>query len=252
MSTVLAVEDEPDVLALLQWILGRAGHSVEVASSAERALEILRARPVDLVLIDVMMPERDGFSLLEEIKSDPELAHTPAMMVTARTDDIDRFRGGLEGALFYITKPFDPWDLVHTVGEVLGAGTPEPVRRRDVQRRSLERLAALESGRPPHGARPRLSALSQGDDHERRGAVADSPATMPSRARLNRLTSGQLALLRDLARAGSVSSLAHRMGVSRQAVYARLRRIDHKLGTGSARSLIHLAREIVGDAGPRG
>jgi DNA-binding response OmpR family regulator len=119
VRTVLAVDDDPDCSALLEATLQLGGYRVEVASSAEEALEILRSTRVDLVLIDVAMPEKDGWWLLRELRDDPSLAMLPAIMVSALRGVEHRLRGGVEGAVAYITKPYRPERLLEFVGEVL-------------------------------------------------------------------------------------------------------------------------------------
>src|SRR5687767_618094 len=114
MSRILAVDDDPDVLALLDVTLKRGGHEVALAADGDEALEVLRSQPLDLVLLDVMMPGRDGWSVLDEIKSDAALAAVPVIMVTARGEPMDRLRGGVGGALYYVTKPFTPQALLDT------------------------------------------------------------------------------------------------------------------------------------------
>lgn len=236
MTTVLAVDDDPDVLAFLEITLQQGGHHVELAAGADEALRVLRDRVIDLVLIDVMMPGRDGWSLLDEIKDDPELSTIPAVMVTGRAEPQDRLRGGLGGALSYITKPFDPQDLLDVVTDVLNSETPEAVRRRDVQRMSLQKLASLEAGRESTGPRPRISSLTNRPE--------SVPTTWESVvANLDRLTTSQRRLVADLARGPSVSRVAAERRVSRSNVYASIRRIHRKLGTKSVAQLVELARE---------
>ena len=236
MPRVLAVDDDPDVLALLEVTLRRGGHDVRVAAGADEALTKLRDEPVDLVLADVMMPGRDGWSLLEEIKDDDELSGIPVVMVTARGEVHDRLRGGIGGALVYVTKPFHPQYLLDVVAEVLGSEQPEATRRRTVQRTSLGKLASLESGREPEGAQPRLAALSATSEPE--PALWEEAAT-----RIDRLTPNQRDLLADLGRGRSVSRVASMREVSRSNIYASIRRIHRKLGTRSVADLVEVARE---------
>jgi DNA-binding NarL/FixJ family response regulator len=236
VSTVLAVDDDPDVLALLEVTLQRGGHHVEVASNGDQALEILRSRAVDVVLLDVMMPGRDGWSVLEEIKEDKVLSEVPVIMVTARGETQDRLRGGVGGALHYITKPFPPQQLLETVADVLSASVTEPERRRVVQRTSLSQLASLEAGRDQEGARPRMTALEH------------TPEPKPSpwedaAASVDLLTSNQKELLAELGRGRSVARVAAERQVSRSNVYASIRRIHRKLGTQTVSDLVTLARE---------
>jgi len=236
VSTVLAVDDDPDVLALLEVTLQRGGYKVHTAPSGDAAMDVLRGYRVDLVLLDVMMPGRDGWSVLEEIKADPDLAGTPVIMVTARGEPTDRLRGGVGGALVYITKPFPPQKLLDAVAEVLQSETPEPVRRRAVQRRSLSQLASLESGRDHEGPRPKLSSLG-------RTAEPEAQPWEQAAANLSALTENQRELVAELGRGRSVARVAAERKVSRSNVYASIRRIHRKLGTQTVAELAALAQE---------
>ena len=236
MSTVLAVDDDPDVLALLEVTLERGGHVVQTASDGEQALEVLRSHPVDLVLLDVMMPGRDGWSVLDEIKADKTLAGVPVVMVTARGEPIDRLRGGVGGALYYVTKPFGPQQLLDMVAEVLESEEPEVERRRKVQQSSLSQLATMESGREQAGARPRVTALGHTTPPGRE-PWEDAAASMDT------LTKNQKDLLIELGRGRSVARIATDRNVSRSNVYASIRRIHRKLGTQTVADLVAVARE---------
>lgn len=237
MSTVLAVDDDQDVLALLEVTLERGGYDVRAASSADDALDRL-AEPgqVDLILLDVMMPGRDGWSLLDQLKEDDTLSGIPVIMVTARGETQDLLRGGVGGALCYITKPFLPQQLLEAVADALQSEVPEPQRRREVQRTSLSQLASLESGRDPASPRPHLSALG----HNQPGRF---PVVEAAVARLGQLTLKQKDLVAQLGRRPSVALVAADRGVSRTNVYASLRRIHRKLGTRTLRDLVKVAEE---------
>lgn len=236
MSTVLAVDDDLDILALFEVTLMRAGHAVELAATADEAADVLRHKEIDLVLLDVMMPGRDGWSLLDEIKADDSLSSIPVIMVTARGEPQDRLRGGVGGALVYITKPFAPQELLDTMAEVLASPEPEPARRRRTQKTSLSELAKLESGRIPSGPKPRLASLALGKEPER-------PAWQAAADRLGTLTENQKALVSELGRGRSVARVAATRKVSRSNIYASVRRIHRKLGTRSIDDLVVLARE---------
>src|SRR2546421_9713132 len=144
MATVLAVDDEEDILTIIRHNLEREGHRVLTAPDGDRALEIVREERPDVVVLDVMMPGTDGWGVLKRIKAESEeLSTIPVLMLTARSADEDRIRGGIEGAIRYLTKPFSPRALCDEVAQAL-EGEPEPEKRRKVQRESLSQLARLE------------------------------------------------------------------------------------------------------------
>jgi DNA-binding response OmpR family regulator len=113
--TVLAVDDEPDVLDLIRFHLTRAGCEVVTAASGYTALEAIRARRPDLVLLDLMLPDIDGFAVCEILRRQAATAAIPIVIVSAwSTNDSRNF--GLElDALDYVTKPFSPKVLVERV-----------------------------------------------------------------------------------------------------------------------------------------
>jgi two-component system alkaline phosphatase synthesis response regulator PhoP len=118
-QSVLIVDDEPNILLSLQFLVKKAGYEVRTAKDGEEALaEILRAAP-DLVLLDVMMPKIDGFSVCERIRANPEWKDMRIIMLTARGRDIEREKGLALGADDYITKPFSTKDAIARVEAVL-------------------------------------------------------------------------------------------------------------------------------------
>ena len=121
MARVLAVDDDPTILRLLQVNLEMEGHEVLTAEDGQSALAVIRAERPDVVLLDVMMPEMDGFQVCEAVRADADIADTPIVFVSARAQQADLDRGYASGADGYITKPFDPVDLVETI-ERLAAG----------------------------------------------------------------------------------------------------------------------------------
>jgi CheY-like chemotaxis protein len=121
LARVLAVDDDPTILRLLQVNLEMEGHEVLTAEDGQSALAVIRAERPEVVLLDVMMPEMDGFQVCEAVRADPDIADTPIVFVSARAQQADLDRGFASGADGYITKPFDPVDLVETI-ERLAAG----------------------------------------------------------------------------------------------------------------------------------
>jgi two-component system, OmpR family, alkaline phosphatase synthesis response regulator PhoP len=121
VKKILAVDDEPSIRRLVEVNLQRAGYAITTAPDGQEALnQIARERP-DMVLLDVMMPRMDGFELLRRLKADPATAGIPVLMLTAKAQDADVFRGLQSGADFYLTKPFNPKELLMWVQRVFGA-----------------------------------------------------------------------------------------------------------------------------------
>ncbi len=242
MATVLVVDDEPDIRHLVKVNLELDGHRVVVAENGARALEAVKAEVPDVMLLDLMMPELDGWGVLEAIKSevDVDIRQIPVLMLTAYDTPENRIRGGIEGAIRYLTKPFSPDELRAEVANAL-EGEPEPVRRRRAQHEALTRLARSERGDDgavqARGSSPHLTRL------ERAHQPAPEPAhVLAAREALGTLTDKQRELLERLARTRSVSDVAAELGVSRSNVYASLRRISRKLGIASVPELLDLVR----------
>jgi len=112
---ILIVDDLPDNLQILAGQLTRLGYEIMPASNGPRALEVCRHRKPDLILLDIMMPEMDGFEVCRELKTRPESSDIPIIFLTARTDSDDIVRGLEMGAVDYITKPFKPAELLARV-----------------------------------------------------------------------------------------------------------------------------------------
>src|SRR4051794_13027351 len=205
MATVLVVDDEDDIRELVRINLELDGHRVVCAANGDEALDALRRDAPDLVLLDVMMPGLDGWEVLGSIKaeSDAALADTPVMMVTARTDDLDRIRGAIEGAIQYITKPFQVGQLRQMVREALESDEPELVTRRRAQQTALEQLARIERGdqREAQGSsppRPHLTRLETTPVAPRARASQITPAALET------LSAKQVQLLAAVAAAPTV------------------------------------------------
>ena len=117
---VLVVDDEPNIVMSLEFLMRRAGFEVQVARNGREALDALDGMPPDLLLLDVMMPEFDGYEVCERIRARPEWNATRIIMLTARGRDVERERGLALGADAYVTKPFSTRDLVEQVKRMLG------------------------------------------------------------------------------------------------------------------------------------
>jgi CheY-like chemotaxis protein/DNA-binding CsgD family transcriptional regulator len=244
MARVLVVDDEAQVRDLVRMNLELDGHDVLEACDGVEALDVLRLETPDLVVLDVMMPRMDGWAVLSTMKNeDSALAEIPVLMLTARVAEVDRIRGGIEGAVRYITKPFSLDALVQAVDDAL-AGGPEPVQRRQAQRAALQQLAVLEKGGPGPdqtvaAARPRLTRLEH-------APYTPGPAAGPFRplaAKVAALSPKQHAVLAAVGGTESVQDAATQLAVSRSNVYASLARIARKLGVRGVAELTELARQ---------
>ena len=120
MSRILAVDDEPSIVRLIQVSLTREGHDVITASDGREALAKAEAERPDLILMDVMMPYVDGFEAIRLLKEKAETRDIPVILLTAKRHDADMIRGIESGAASYLTKPFSPNALVALVSEILG------------------------------------------------------------------------------------------------------------------------------------
>jgi two-component system phosphate regulon response regulator PhoB len=119
---ILIVEDEKDLLDLVQFNLRQAGFETVTAADGERALELLRQRLPDLVLLDLMLPGVPGTEVCRQLKSSTRTKHVPVIMVTARGEEVDRVVGFELGADDFVTKPFSVRELVLRVRAVLRRG----------------------------------------------------------------------------------------------------------------------------------
>ena len=118
---ILIVDDDPLLRNLLRMALGREGFDTAEAYSGEEALNYLTDNVVDLILLDVMMADRNGFEVLREVKVSGALSMIPVIFLTARVDAISRQTGLDIGAIEYLTKPIKPEVLIERIRSVLAA-----------------------------------------------------------------------------------------------------------------------------------
>lgn len=109
---ILVVDDEDDILNFLELVLGEKGFDVVTASGGQEALTKAQLEHPDLVLLDIMMPQMDGWEVLKLLRVDEETAEIPVAMLSARTEARDRVQGLQEGAIDYICKPFSLQELL--------------------------------------------------------------------------------------------------------------------------------------------
>ena len=118
-TRILVVEDEPDIAEVLSWNLERAGFQVDVERRGDTALESIRRRMPDLLVLDLMLPGIDGLELARLLKRDAAQARLPIVMLTAKGEELDRIVGLELGADDYIAKPFSPREVVLRIKAVL-------------------------------------------------------------------------------------------------------------------------------------
>jgi two-component system alkaline phosphatase synthesis response regulator PhoP len=117
--TILTVDDESAVTELIAYHLGRAGHRVQTAANGRDALRAVREHHPDLMILDLMLPDLDGFGVCEILRRDPATATLPIIILSAWTTSEARHVGLELGALDYVSKPFSPSQLVGRVNRLL-------------------------------------------------------------------------------------------------------------------------------------
>lgn len=113
--SILVADDEPSIVLSLQVLLQKAGYRVRVARNGEEALQSVAEERPDLILLDAMMPKRDGFDVCQSLRADPAYQDLTIIMLTAKSRDVERQKGMALGATDYITKPFSTRELVAAV-----------------------------------------------------------------------------------------------------------------------------------------
>lgn len=122
-ETILVVDDDPVIQKLLQLSFSMEGYEVVVAADGVEALERAAQRVPDLVVLDVMMPRMDGLQAAAALRADPRTKAVPIIMLSAKAQEVDQRAGREAGVDLYVTKPFDPLELLETaVGLMSGPG----------------------------------------------------------------------------------------------------------------------------------
>ncbi|HSB42829.1 MAG TPA: response regulator transcription factor [Methylomirabilota bacterium] len=136
---MLVVEDEPDVAEMIRYNLGREGYEVRLAGSGTEALRQARETRPDVILLDIMVPQLNGWEICRRLKQDRETAAIPVIMVTGRAEEGDKVLGFEMGADDYVTKPFSPRELLARVRAVARRARPgeetagQPIRAGDLE-----------------------------------------------------------------------------------------------------------------------
>ncbi len=120
VKTIVCIEDEPEMIELVKLILGRHNYEVHGALGGQEGLEKISEVKPDLVLLDLMMPEMDGWQVFQTRRVDPDMSHIPVIVVTAKAQSIDKVLGlHIAKVNDYITKPFGPQELLQSIRKVL-------------------------------------------------------------------------------------------------------------------------------------
>lgn len=124
-DTVVVVDDEADIRFIVRMNLEAEGFEVVECPDGAAAVEAIRRTRPAVVICDVMMPGMDGYGVLQAIRDEPDLAQTPFIFLTAKASDTEVWEGWKSGADYYLTKPFDPDELIRFLNFVLSGGGPE-------------------------------------------------------------------------------------------------------------------------------
>lgn len=144
-APILVVDDDAKIVRLVRTYLEREGYRVVTAADGPAALDAIETHAPALVVLDLMLPELDGRAVIRAVRRDDEAAHTPILVLSARSSTIDRIGGLEDGADDYLPKPFSPAELVLRVKSILRrtatpAATPAPVRMAAAARRDPGRV----------------------------------------------------------------------------------------------------------------
>lgn len=126
MARILIVDDSPSQLAGIRRIVEKLGHEALTAEDGQAGVEAARRERPDLILMDVVMPNLNGFQATRAITRDPDTKHIPVVLVTTKDQETDRIWGMRQGARGYLTKPFSETELSDVISNTLGAGDSPP------------------------------------------------------------------------------------------------------------------------------
>jgi DNA-binding NarL/FixJ family response regulator len=222
---VLLVDDEPGLRQAVQAYLEDSGFTVHVASNAHEGWDILQRTSPDLVISDIMMPQVDGYQFLKQMRDDPRFETLPVVFLTARGMTADRIQGYEAGCDAYLSKPFDPDELVAIVQNLLN------------RRAALNKAAEDGTDAPDIADMARQIAEIRGILMQR-GAIAHSPATV----KLD-LTPREQSVLELVAEGLMNKEIARRLETSVRNVEKYVSRLFSKTGTNSRTELVRYALE---------
>jgi len=119
MARILIAEDSTTDMKFIESILADRGHELILAKDGEEAEQRIKDQSFDIIILDVVMPKKNGFQLCRWIKKDENLKKTPVIMVTSKNQEADKMWGRKQGADFYLTKPYEPTELIFAVNKAL-------------------------------------------------------------------------------------------------------------------------------------
>jgi len=119
MQKILIIEDDKDIVYILKSILELEGYQISFALDGKEGLLMAKKEVPDIIILDLILPDIDGYDICKEIKADPVFGKTHIVMITAKTATRDELTGMIDGADDYIAKPFNPLDVVETIKYVL-------------------------------------------------------------------------------------------------------------------------------------
>lgn len=221
---LLLVDDEPGLRQAVQAYLEDSGFTVHVAGNAHDGWELLQKTSPDLVISDIMMPQVDGYQFLKQLRDDPRYQALPVIFLTARGMTSDRIQGYKSGCDAYLSKPFDPDELVAIVESLL-------------ERRSVATQPSGESDTPDIADMARQIAEIRGILMQR-GAIAPTPAPI----QLD-LTPREQSVLKLVAEGLMNKEIARRLETSVRNVEKYVSRLFSKTGTNSRTELVRYALE---------
>jgi CheY-like chemotaxis protein len=144
MAMILAVDDDPDIRAVIEVTLESAGHKVVGAAGGEEAINKLRRRRFDLVLLDIMMPNVNGYQVLEQIRGMPSRAATPVVVITAKHDPEGLLKEIGQGIVDHLVKPFSAAELLAVVERAIEGEDQQVTERRRVLSNEAEMYGAID------------------------------------------------------------------------------------------------------------
>ncbi|MEK9149269.1 MAG: response regulator [Candidatus Desantisbacteria bacterium] len=137
MQKILIIEDDKDIVYILRSILELEGYQVFFALAGKEGLQMAKSQMPDIIILDLILPDINGYDICKEIKNDPAFEKTHIVMITAKTGTKDELTGIIDGADDYIAKPFNPLDVVETIKYVLSRDDREG---EEEKRKKIDRL----------------------------------------------------------------------------------------------------------------
>lgn len=221
---LLLVDDEPALREAVQAYLQDSGFEVDVASNAREGLELAQQKSPDLVITDIMMPQMDGYQFLQQLRDDPQFKTLPIVFLTARGMTTDRIQGYNAGCDAYLSKPFDPDELVAIVSNLL---------------EKQKSLQAAASDGEPHKIEEVVRQIEEIKRMlQQRGAIPQTPS--PLKIDFTPREQSVLELVVD----GLMNKeIARRLDTSVRNVEKYVSRLFSKTGTNSRTELVRFALE---------